>query len=134
MKRVILAFVAAAAVSSLGLGGCVKMDKTPPKNLPAYVTLYPGSTQVMNMSVAGVTADAFTTPDPPDTVMIFYRNQASANGLSENATPAPAGASPGQQQATFTDTSGKMLVVMAKPQSNLTLVSLTWKTPPASGS
>ena len=131
MKRLILALVAAVAV-----GGCVKMDKTPPKDLPAYVKLYPGSTQVMNMSMGGVTADAFTTTDPPDTVMIFYRNQASANGLTETAAPASAtaSASPGQQQATFTDTSGKMLVVLAKPQSNLTLVSLTWKTPPASGS
>ena len=131
MKRVILALMATAA-----LGGCVKMDKTPPKNLPAYVTLYPGSTQVMNMSLAGVTADAATTTDTPATVMIFYRNQASANGLTESAAPASAtgGATAGQEQANFTDPSGKMLLVVAKPQSNLTLVTLTWKTPPASGS
>jgi hypothetical protein len=131
MKRVILAFVAAAA-----LGGCIKMDKTPPKNLPSYVTLYPGSTQVMNMSLAGVTADAATTTDTADTVMIYYRNQASANGLTESAVPASAqaGAIAGQQQANFTDPSGKMLLVVAKPQSGTTLVTLTWKTPPASGS
>jgi hypothetical protein len=131
MKTVILAFVAAAA-----LGGCVKMDKTPPKNLPAYVTLYPGSTQVMNMSVAGVTADAATTTDTPATVMTYYRGQATTNGLTEGAAPASAsaGASAGQQQASFTDSTGKMLMVVAKPQSNLTLVTLTWKTPPASGS
>jgi hypothetical protein len=129
MKRVILALMATAA-----LGGCVKMDKTPPKDLPAYVKLYPGSTQVMNMSLAGVTADAATTTDTPDTVMIFYRNQASANGLTESAAPAQTGASAGQEQANFTDPSGKMLLVVAKPQSNLTLVTLTWKTPPASGS
>jgi hypothetical protein len=131
MKRVILAFAAVAA-----LGGCMKIDKTPPKNLPAYVTLYPGSTQVMNMSLAGVTADAATTADTPDTVMIYYRNQASANGLTESAPAAAtqAAATAGQEQATFTDPSGKMLMVVAKPQSNLTLVTLTWKTPPASGS
>ena len=41
MKRLILALVAATA-----LGGCIKMDKTPPKNMPAYVKLYPGSNQV----------------------------------------------------------------------------------------
>ena len=128
MKRVILALMAAAA-----LAGCIKMDKTPPKNLPAYVTLYPGSTQVMNMSLGGVTADAATTTDTPDTVMIYYRNQASANGLTESAAPASAsaGASAGQQQANFTDPSGKMLLVVAKPQSNVTLVTLTWKTPAA---
>jgi hypothetical protein len=129
MKRLILTLAAAVA-----LAGCIKVDKTPPKDLPAYVKLYPGSTQVMNMSMGGVTADAFTTTDPPDTVMIFYRNQASADGLTETATPTQAPAAAGQQQATFTDTSGKMLVVVAKPQANLTVVSLTWKTPPASGS
>ena len=129
MKRVLLALATVAA-----LGGCFKMDKTPPKDLPAYVKLYPGSTQVMNMSLAGVTADAATTTDTPDTVMIFYRNQASANGLTESAAPASAqtGATAGQEQANFTDPSGKMLLVVAKPQSNLTLVTLTWKTPPTS--
>jgi hypothetical protein len=129
MKKLMIA-VAALAL----LGGCIKVDKTPPKDLPAYVTLYPGSTQVMNVSIGGVTADAATTPDTPDTVMTFYRSQASANGLTESAAPASAGATAGQEQANFTDTSGKMLMVVAKPQSNLTLVTLTWKTPPASGS
>jgi anti-sigma factor RsiW len=129
MKRLILALVTVAA-----LAGCIKMDKTPPKNLPAYVKLYPGSNQVMNLSMAGVTADAVTTTDSPATVMIFYRNQASADGLTESAAPASAGAVAGQEQANFTDASGKMLLVIAKPQSNLTLVTLTWKTPPAGGS
>ena len=128
MKRVIAALMATAA-----LGGCVKMDKTPPKDLPAYVKLYPGSTQVMNMSLAGVTADAATTTDTPDTVMIFYRNQASADGLTESTPPTQTAAAAGQQQATFTDPSGKMLVVVAKPQSGVgTVVSLTWKTPAGS--
>ena len=129
MRKLILALAAVTV-----LGGCIKMDKTPPKNMPDYVKLYPGSTQVMNMSMAGVTADAATTTDTPDTVMIFYRNQASANGLTESAAPASAtgGATAGQEQANFTDPSGKMLLVVAKPQSNLTLVTLTWKTPPTS--
>jgi hypothetical protein len=126
MKKLILALAAVTVV-----GGCMKFDKTPPKDLPAYVKLYPGSTQVMNMSMGGVTADAFTTTDSPATVMIFYRNQASADGLTETAAPAQAGATAGQEQAAFTDSSGKMLAVMAKPQANLTVVSLTWKTPAA---
>jgi hypothetical protein len=131
MKRLILALCAVAA-----LGGCIKMDKTPPKNMPAYVKLYPGSSQVMNLSMAGVTADASTTTDTPATVLTFYRTQATADGLTESAAPATAtaGATAGQEQANFTDPSGKMLLVVAKPQSNLTLVTLTWKTPPASGS
>jgi hypothetical protein len=125
MKKLILAL----AVVTL-LGGCFKIDKTPPKNMPAYVKLYPGSTQVMNMSIAGVTADAATTTDTPDTVMIFYRNQASSDGLTEGAAAPTAAAVAGQQQATFTDSSGKMLAVIAKPQGALTLVTVTWKTPP----
>jgi hypothetical protein len=129
MKRLLLALTAAAA-----LGGCLKMDKTPPKNMPAYVKLYPGSNQVMNLTMAGVTADAATTTDTPDTVLTFYRTQATADGLTETAAPTPASDAAGQKQANFTDPSGKMLLVVAKPQSNLTLVTLTWKTPPASGS
>jgi hypothetical protein len=131
MNKLILALAAVTLV-----GGCIKMDKTPPKDMPAYVKLYPGSTQMMNMTMGGITADAFTTSDSPDTVMIFYRNQASADGLTETAAPAQAttGATAGQVQATFTDASGKMLAVVAKPQANLTIVSLTWKTPQASGS
>src|SRR5271156_6693350 len=107
MKRVILALVAAAA-----LGGCLKMDKTPPKDLPAFVKLYPGSTQVMNLSVAGVTADAISTTDTPDKVLDFYRTQAASDGLTENQAPAQPGATAGQLQATFTDTAGgRMLIV-----------------------
>jgi uncharacterized protein YceK len=124
MKKLILALAVAAL-----LGGCIKMDKTPPKDMPAYVKLYPGSTQVMNMALGGVTADAATTTDTPDTVMIYYRNQASADGLTEGAAPTTT-ASAGQQQASFTDSTGKMLAVVAKPQGTGTLITLTWKNPP----
>src|SRR5580698_5621022 len=91
MKKLILALAAAAL-----LGGCIKMDKTPPKDLPAFVKLYPGSTQMMNMSVAGVTADAVTTTDTPDKVIDFYRTQAASDGLTETQTPPQAGAPAGQ--------------------------------------
>jgi len=129
MKRLFLALGVAVA-----LAGCVKMDKTPPKDVPAYVHLYPGSTQVMNMSMAGVTADAFTTTDTPDKVMTFYRTQASTDGLTEGQAPAQANASPGQLQASFTDAaSGRLLVVIAKPQAAGSMVSLTWKTPAKAG-
>jgi uncharacterized protein YceK len=123
MKKLILALAVAAL-----LGGC-SINKTPPKNLPAYVKLYPGSTQVMNMSIGGVTADAATTTDTPDTVMIFYRNQASADGLTEGAAPTTTAAA-GQQQATFADSTGKMVAVVAKPQGTGTLITVTWKNPP----
>ena len=131
MRKLLLALAAVTV-----LGGCIKMDKTPPKNLPDYVKLYPGSTQVMNVSMAGVTADAATTTDTPATVLTFYRTQATSAGLTEGAAPATAtaGATAGQAQATFTDPSGKMLLVVAKPQGAATLVTLTWKTPPGSAS
>ena len=131
MKKLILGF--AAVASAAALSGCIKMDKTPPKNLPAYVKLYPGSTQVMNMTMGGVTADAFTTPDSPDTVIAFYRTQATSDGLTETQTPSKT-TSPDQKQVAFTDPSGKLLVVIAKPQAPGSMVSLTWKTPAASPS
>jgi hypothetical protein len=131
MKKMILALAAVTL-----LGGCFNMDKTPPKDMPAYAKIYPGSTQVMNMSLGGVTADAATTTDTPDTVMIFYRNQASAAGLTESAAPTQpqAAAAAGQEQATFTDPTGKMLAVIAKPQAAGTLITITWKNAPANGS
>jgi hypothetical protein len=126
-KKLMLALAAAAA-----LGGCIKIDKTPPKDLPAFVKLYPGSTQIMNMSMAGVTADAFTTLDPPDKVMSFYRDRAAADGLAEGQAPAQPTASAGQVQAAFSDAAtGRMLAVVAKPAQGGagTMVSLTWKAP-----
>jgi hypothetical protein len=127
MRKLILAIAAVAALS-----GCIKMDKTPPKDMPAYVKLYPGSTQVMNMSLGGVTADAFTTTDTPDTVIAFYRTQAASDGLTETNAPNKPATAPDQKQAAFTDpTQDKLLVVVAKPQTGGSMVSLTWKTPSA---
>jgi hypothetical protein len=125
MKNLILALGLAVA-----LGGCVKMDKAPPKDLPAYVKLYPGSTHMMTMNMAGLTVDASTTPDSPDKVISFYRAQAATDGLTEGQTPTTA-SSPGQMQAAFTDTAtGRMLIVLAKPQQGAgTMVDLSWKTP-----
>jgi hypothetical protein len=126
MKKLIVALAAVIA-----LGGCFKMDKTPPKDLPAYVKLYPGSTQMMNMNMGGMEADVVTTTAGADDVITVYRTQAASDGLTETAAPQAAGAAPGDKQASFTDaTSDKLLVVIAKPQSSGgTMISLTWKVP-----
>ena len=130
MKRAILALAAAAALS-----GCVKMDKTPPKDLPAYVKLYPGSTQVMNMNLGGMEADAFTTSAGVDDILAFYRTQGASDGLTETAAPPQAGGAAGDRQLALTDAAtGRMLVVVVKPQASGSMVSLTWKVQPKAGS
>jgi hypothetical protein len=131
MKRVIVAFAAVAV-----LGGCFKMDKTPPKDMPAYVKLYPGSTQMMSMNLGGMEADVVTTTAAPDDVIGFYRTQGASDGLSETAAPTASGAGPNDKQLALTDAAtGRMLIVVAKPQSNGgTIVSLTWKAPPKAAS
>ena len=126
MKRAILALAAAAA-----LAGCIKMDKTPPKDMPAYVKLYPGSTQMMSMNLGGMEADVVTTTATPDDVLTFYRTQAASDGLTETNAPAQAGAGAGDKQLALTDAAtGRMLIVVIKPQAaGASMVSLTWKTP-----
>ena len=125
MNKLIVALAAVAL-----LGGCIKMDKTPPKDLPAYVQVYPGAGQVMSLNVAGMSALAFQAPAKPDDVISFYRNQAAANGLPESAAPASANAATGQQQATFGDpASDRLLVVVVRPQGDGSMVSLTYKAP-----
>jgi hypothetical protein len=124
MRRWILALAAAAA-----LGGCVKMDKTPPKDIPPYVKLYPGSTQVMNMEMGGLTVDGATTPDSVDTVLTFYRSQAAADGLTEMAPPATSSPDPNQKTAAF-QAADKFLAIVVKPEGGAgTLVTLSWNTP-----
>jgi hypothetical protein len=130
MKRATLVLAAAVA-----LAGCIKMDKTPPKDMPAYVKLYPGSTQVMNMNLGGMEADAFTTTASADDILTFYRTQGAADGLSETAAPQQAGAAAGDKQLALTDAAtGRMLIVVVKPQTSGSMVSLTWKVQPKAGS
>ena len=128
MKKLMLALAAIAAVTALG--GCFKFDKTPPKNLPAYVRLYPGSTQMMNMSMGSVMVDAATTPDTPDTVLAYYRTQAAGDGLTETAPPANAAPAPDQKAIAF-EGPDKMLAVVVKPQTSGagTTVTLSWTVP-----
>jgi hypothetical protein len=118
------------------LGGCFRMDKTPPKDLPSYVRLYPGAQQMMNMSLGPTTADLMTTTDSPDQVVSFYRTQAASDGLTEMSAPAPAASAPGQVQAAFSDkATNRLLVVLARPQTEgqttTTMVDLTYTTPKA---
>jgi len=113
------------------LGGCFRMDKTPPKDLPPYVHLYPGARQMMNMSLGPETADLMTTTDSPDQVIAYYRTQAATDGLTEMSAPAPAASSPGQVQAAFADkATNRLLVVLARPQTEgqttTTMVDLTY--------
>ena len=111
------------------LGGCFKMDKTPPKDIPAFVKLYPGSTQVMNMEMGGLTVDGATTPDSVETVLGFYRTQAAADGLTETAPPATSSPDPSQKTAAFQGPD-KFLAIVVKPEGAAgTLVTLSWNTP-----
>ena len=127
MKQLILGI--AAVASAAALGGCIKMDKTPPKNLPAYVQLYPGSTQVMHMDMGPLTVDGAMTPDNVDTVLAFYRTQAAANGLTETTPPQTTSLDASQKQLAF-EGPGEFLAVVAKPEGAAgTLVTLSWSTP-----
>ena len=130
MKKLMIALAAVAL-----LGGCFKIDKSPPKDLPAYVHVYPGSTPMMSMNVAGLESVVVQTTDKPDEVISYYRSQASSDGLPEAPAPAASGATADQRQATFTDpATGRMLVVLAKPQGTQTVVSLTYKPAPKAAS
>ena len=126
MKRWLTAFAALAA-----LGGCIKMDKTPPKDLPAYVRLYPGSQQVMSMGLGPESADLMSTTDSPDQVIAWYRAQAASDGLTEMQAPAASNTAPTQRQAAFADkATNRMLVVLARPQTEgqatVTMVDVTY--------
>jgi hypothetical protein len=123
MRVLGLGTVAALAL----LGGCVKMDKNPPKDLPGYVKLYPGAQPTATMSMGPMTSEMETTTDSPETVMAFYRSQAAADGLAEKPVNAPGNVDPGQMQTTFSDGAGKTLMVLVKPTNPGTLVSLTYR-------
>jgi len=123
MKKLI---VTLAAV--LALGACVKVSTTPPTDLPPYVKIMPGSQQVMTMDLGALKAEVFQTTSSADDVLSFYRTEAQTDGLAETVAQAPANATPDQKQATFSDTAtGRMLVVVTKPQSGETMVSLTYR-------
>jgi hypothetical protein len=116
--------VAIAAVALLG--GCVKMDKTPPSDLPGYARLYPGGQPMMKMAMGPLAAEVETTTDKPDAVIAWYRSQAASDGLSEKANAAQS--TTGQQQATFADASGsKLLVISAKAQDDGSLISIGYR-------
>lgn len=127
-----LAAVAALAV----LGGCgMQTNKDPPKNMPPYARLYPGSQNVMSLVIGPETADMMTTPDSADQVMTYYRAQAASDGLQETQAPTAAPTA-GDQKASFADqATGRMLVVIAKPKDashgGQTMVDITYPTPKA---
>jgi hypothetical protein len=123
MKKWIAALAAVALV-----GGCVKMDKNPPKDLPDYVKLYPGGQPMMSMNLGVLSSEVETTTDSPATVIAYYRTEAAADGLTEKTAAPQANATAGQLQVQFSDAKGsKLLVVVAKPQPPGTMVSLSYR-------
>jgi hypothetical protein len=126
MNKLIIALAAVAL-----LGGCMKVSNAPPKDLPAYVTVYPDAAQVVSMSAGVMSAVAFQASAKPDDVIAFYRRQAQADGLPETQAPPQAGAPADQRQAVFGDPAGdRMLVVVARPRGEGSMVSLTYKPAP----
>ena len=122
MRKLIIALAAVA------LAGCIKVSTTPPTDLPTYVQIMPGSQQVMTMDLGALKAEVFQTTSSGDDVLTFYRTQAQTDGLTETAAQPQANTTPDQKQATFSDTAtGRMLVVVTKPQSGATLVTLTYR-------
>jgi hypothetical protein len=117
----------AAAAAALALAGCMKMTKEQPKDLPAYVAVYPGATPMMTMNLGSLDAYVVQAPASPDDVIAYYRNSAPTQGLSEN-TPSTTTNSADQKQASFVGEGGaELLVVVAKPQGSGSIVSLTYK-------
>jgi hypothetical protein len=113
----------------------VKIDKAPPKDLPAFVKVYPGASQVMSMGMGSMSSIIFQTTSSPDDVVGYYRVQASSDGLSELPAQPQTGARAEQRQASFRDsTGGEFLMVIARPQQNSTMVSLTYRNAPKAGS
>src|SRR5689334_3527155 len=100
-----------ALAAVLALGACFKVDKAPPKDLPTWVKIYPGASQVVSIGMGSMTSVVFQTTSSPDDVVSYYRSQAQADGLSEQATNSQAGASPDQRQASFRDATGGEILV-----------------------
>src|SRR5258707_15665479 len=112
MKTMIVGLAAVALL----VGGCMKVGNAPPKDLPAYVQVYPGAAQVVSMNVGPMSALAFQASAKPDEVIAFYRDLAKTNDLPETQAPAQANAPADQRQAVFGEPAGgRMLVVVARP-------------------
>jgi hypothetical protein len=123
MKKLIVALAAVAVI-----GGCMKVGSTPPKDLPAYVKVYPGSAQVVSLNLGAMSSVAFQAAAKPDDIIAYYRTQAASDGLPEAQAPAQANPPADQRQVVFGDPStDKMLVVVVKPQGEGSMVSLTYK-------
>ena len=120
-----------ALVAALAIGGCMKIEKAPPKDLPTFVSIYPGASNVVSVAMGPMQSIVFQTTSSPDDVVSYYRTQAAANGLTEQQTNPQAGSPPEQRQAAFHDaTGGDILVVIARPQQNATMVDLTYRSQP----
>jgi len=104
-------------------------EKASPGGAPAYAVTYPGA--VME---GGVSAEAaavgpgalvsFTTADPPERVIEFYRTRAEAAGLVQVSNMSQGDAK--AYAASARDGSGAQLQVVAAPLGGETSVQLTW--------
>ncbi len=123
--------LAAALAVALSVSSCIKVDRSPPKDLPDYATLYPGATNTVSMNMGPMSAVVFQAPASPDEVVAFYRNEATNADLPETRANAVGPAE--QKQAAFADqASGRMLVIVARPgaQGAGSLATLTYKPQP----
>ena len=128
----------ASVAALLLVGGCMQTDKNPPKSMPPYARLYPGSQNLMSLVIGPETSDMMLTSDSAEQVIAYYRTQAASDGLPEAQSPTPA-ASTGDQKVAFNDpATGRMLVVIAKPHdashAGQTMVDITYPTPKAPAS
>ncbi|HZZ34602.1 MAG TPA: hypothetical protein VFE03_02670 [Caulobacteraceae bacterium] len=140
MKKLIVALAAVALI-----GGCVKTGKNGeqevnvlgakvetgtslPADAPPYVKAYPGAGEIVKMKIAGMSAVAFEAPASVDEVIAYYRTQAAADGLPELPEQKPPSGAANQKGVTFGDPGGeRMLMVLARPGKQGTMVSLTYK-------
>jgi hypothetical protein len=129
VKRLLIALAAIALV-----GGCVKVEKSLPKDLPTYVSIYPGAEPVVSIDMGAMMSVGLRTSASPDDVVAYYRAQAAANGLQEQTPPTSANASADQRQAMFKDSAGHTLVVQARPQNGETTIGLVYTKPTSGGS
>jgi hypothetical protein len=124
--------IALAAVTLLG--GCFKVDRSLPKDLPTYVSIYPGAEPVVSIDMGPMMSVGLRTTSSPDDVVAYYRAQAAANGLQEQSATSPASAPADQRQLMFKDAAGHTLVVGARQQNGETTISLVYTKPKSGGS